>query len=224
MMYGSPIESQSVAYATQDVRMAFVRKVYGLFFASVLTTIVTSWISMQQGIVEVAWGLHLPLWIISFLMILAMSWGKQKSGINLVLLYAYAAIIGVVLGPVFYLYEASAPGITLEAGSLAATVMGGLTAYVMVTKQDFNWLGGFLFCALISLILAGLFLCVFHIAAMSTLYCIAGVLIFSGFVLYDTSRILTRMTLDQAPIAALELYLDFWNLVLFILRLLGRRR
>jgi len=226
MMYGSQSAPQSVAYATQDVRMAFVRKVYGLFFASILTTVVTGFISWQPGILQFAWDNHFILWLIGFVMIMVMSWGKNRPGLNLGLLYAFSAITGFVVGPIFWVYQEMFPGVPLEAATLATTVFGGLTAYVMMTKQDFNWLGGFLFCSLLALIVGGFLMAIFHIAALSTFYSIAGVLIFSGFVLFDTSRIMTRLSTDQAAIGALELYLDFLNLVLFIMRLLGggRRR
>lgn len=224
MMYGSPMAPQSVAYATQDVRMAFVRKVYGLFFASVLTTVAISWLSMLPALMDFTLAMRLPFRIIAFIMVCVMAWGKQKSGLNMVLLYGYSALMGFVMGPLFWIYNQISPGATLEAGTLATLVFGGLTAYVMFTRQDFNWLGGFLFCALITLIVAGLFMCLFGVAAMTTLYCVVGILIFSGFVLYDTSRIMTRMSLEDAPIAALELHLDFWNLVRLILFLVGGRR
>ncbi len=64
----------------------------------------------------------------------------------------------------------------------------------------------------------------FHIAALTTVYCIAGVLIFAGFVLYDTSNILNRLRSDEAAIGALDLYVDFLNLMMMIMRLLGGNR
>ena len=106
------------------------------------------------------------------------------------MLYVFSAIWGVILGPLFFIYNRMAPGLPLEAGVLTTAVFGGLTLYVMFTRQDFNFLGGFLFVALLGLIVAGLLMFFFNIAAMTTLYCIVGVLIFAGFVLYDTSNIL----------------------------------
>ena len=222
MMYGAA--PSTVANATQDVRMAFVRKVYGLFFVSILISVLTGWMSIQPNTIQLAWESHWPLWMVGFLLILAMGWGKRKAGINLLLLYVFSAIMGVVFGPIFYIYEARMPGLPLEAGTLATAVFGGLTLYVFLTRQDFNFLGGFLFVSLISLIVGGMFMTLFHIAALHTFYCVAGILIFSGYVLYDTSRIMTRLNYDEAPIGALELYLDFLNLVLLIMSLLGGRR
>ena len=226
MVNGYGTAPSAVAYATQDVRMGFVRKVYSLFFLSILTSVFTGWLSVQPAFIETAWRSHTLLWLIGFGMIFAMGWGKSKPGLNMVLLYAFSAIMGVVVGPIFYIYQQIAPGIPLQAGALATAVFGGLTLYVMLTKQDFNFLGGFLFVSLIALIVAGLIMTLFHVAALSTVYCVVGILIFSGYVLYDTSRIMTRLSFDQAPIGAMELYLDFLNLVMLIMSLLGggRRR
>ena len=203
MVNGYGVAPTAVAYDTQDARMGFVRKVYGLFFLSILTSVLTGWLSIQPAFIQTAWESHTILWLIGFAMIFAMGWGKSKPGLNMVLLYAFSAIMGVVVGPIFYIYQRIAPGVPLQAGVLATTVFGGLTLYVMLTRQDFNFLGGFLFvkpdCALL---VAGIVMAVFHVAAMSTVYCVVSILIFSGYVLYDTSRIMTRLSYDQAAIGA----------------------
>jgi FtsH-binding integral membrane protein len=96
--------------------------------------------------------------------------------------------------------------------------------YVMISKKDFSYLGGMLFVGLITLIVAGLVLMFVHSSMLGTLYSVGGVLIFSGYVLYDTSRIMQRLQADEAVSGAVSLYLDFLNLFLFILRLLNGRR
>lgn len=225
MMYGSA--PGFVANATQDVRMAFVRKVYSLFFVSILISVIAGAMSIQnQSAFQLAWEFHYPLMIVGFILVLIMSWGRRKQGLNLLLLYVFSAVEGVFVAPIFAIYEHRMPGLPLEAGTLATAVFGGLTLYVFVTRQDFNFLGGFLFTALISLIIGGFFMAFFHIAALHTFYCVAGILIFSGYVLYDTSLIMNRLNVDEAPIGALELYLDFLNLIMLIMSLLGggRRR
>ena len=94
----------------------------------------------------------------------------------------------------------------------------------MVSKKDFSFLGGMLFISLIALIVAGFVLMFFHSSMLGSLYSVGGVLIFSGYVLYDTSLIMQRLQPDQAVSGAVNLYLDFFNLFLFIMRLLGNRR
>lgn len=223
MMYGG--EPATVANATQDARMAFVRKVYGLFFASILTSVVAGFLTIQdENTFRMAWEGHSMIWLVTFLIVLGFRWTKRIPGLNLFMLYLFSALWGVILGPLFYVYNEVAPGLPLQAGILTTAVFGGLTLYVMFTRQDFNFLGGFLFVSLIALIVAGLVMMFFHIAALTTVYCVVGILIFAGFVLYDTSNILTRLRTDEAPLGALELYLDFLNLLLLILRLMGGNR
>lgn len=224
MMYGSAPTPGVVAYASQDVRMAFVRKVYGLFFASILVTVIAGWFSIQPNVIEMAWHSQSLLLIAGLICVFAMGFARRVPGLNLLLLYVFSAIEGLALGPLFYLYERVAPGLPMQAGALATAVFGGLTLYVMLTRQDFNFLGGFLFVGLIALIVAGFVMMLFHVAALTTVYCVVGILIFSGYVLYNTSRIMTRLNFDQAPEGALSLYLDFLNLVLLIMNLLGGRR
>lgn len=224
MMYGSAPMQGTVANAPQNVRMAFVRKVYGLFFASILVTVITGWFSLQEGVIQFAWNNHTLLWIASLICVFGMGFARRVPGLNLLLLYVFSGLIGLILGPLFFIYNEAVPGLPMQAGALATAVFGGLTLYVMLTRQDFNFLGGFLFVGLIALLVAGLVMSLFHVAALTTVYCVVGILIFSGYVLYDTSQIMTRLNYDQAPEGALSLYLDFLNLVLLIMDLLGGRR
>ena len=224
MMYGgSPV---TVANASQDVRMAFVRKVYGLFFVSILISVVAGFLTIQdRNTLIMAWDMHFPIWLVMFLIVLGFRWTKRIPGLNLFMLYLFSALGGVFLGPLCYIYDRMVPGLPLQAGVLSTAVFGGLTLYVMFTRQDFNFLGGFLFASLFALIVAGLVMMFFPVVQfMTTVYCIIGILIFAGYVLYDTSNILTRLRADEAPLGALELYLDFINLLVLIMRLLGGSR
>lgn len=225
MIYGTPDQYQSVAYGPLSARLSFVRKVYGMFFVSILISVLTGALSWQPGMIEFAVQFSGPIRLICFLMILVMAWGKNRPGLNLILLYTFSALMGFAIGPLFWIFQQMLPGVPMQAAGLTTAVFGGLTAYVMVTKQDFNWLGGFLFVSLLALIIGGLLMVVFGVAPLYTFYCIAGVLIFSGFVLYDTSNIMTRLRHDEAAIGALDLYLDFLNLLKLIMFLLaGSRR
>jgi len=124
-------------------------------------------------------------------------------------------------------YKDSGNGlIVLEAVTLTAMVFLSLTAYCFYTKKDFSFLGAGLFCSLFVLFLCGLFAAVFPSlfgGIGQTLYAAAGTIIFSLYILYDTSMIINRLGPDEYIIAAIDLYLDIINLFLMILRLLGSR-
>lgn len=145
------------------------------------------------------------------------------------LFLGYAALNGLTLSVIFLAYTAASIAGTFF---VTAGTFGAMSAYGYFTKRDLSGMGSFLFMALIGLILASI---VNIFWANSTLYWIityAGVLIFVALTAYDTQKI-KRMT-DQvrdeqserrvAIYGALTLYLDFINLFLFLLRILGNRR
>jgi FtsH-binding integral membrane protein len=112
-------------------------------------------------------------------------------------------------------------------------MFGAMSVYGMVTKRDLTQLGSILFMLLIGLIIASV---VNMFWANSTLFWIinyAGVLIFVGLTAYDTQKLkqIAYATQNNAALAArlsisgaLTLYLDFINLFLFLLRIMGSRR
>jgi modulator of FtsH protease len=92
----------------------------------------------------------------------------------------------------------------------------------VVSRKDFSFLGGGLMIALFTLLGLGIVSIFFHTETLSLAFASLAVAVFSGFIFYDTSRIL-RHAGQMSPItAALSLYLDFYNLFMALLRLLGR--
>ena len=223
MNYGVPYNRGGfVADYSADVRADFIRKVYSLFFLSLLVTVgVGALVAPYAGAIM---GLFPVLMIAGIVCIIALSFARRVPFWNVALLYLYSAIQGAVFGPLLTYYDARFPGIAMQAGTITVAVFGSLTAYVFMSKKDFSFLGGMLFVGLIGLLVAGIVMFFVHAAWASTVYSLFGVLIFSGFVLYDTSQIMQRMAPEDAVMGAVALYLDFINLFMFILRLLSSRR
>jgi FtsH-binding integral membrane protein len=209
-----------VAYAPADVRAAFIRKVYHLFFVSILVTVGVGYFTGQ--IARTMLPLLMPLLIAGLVVGLIMGFARNTSGVNLALLMLYAAIQGAIAGPILTILNAipQYEGVGLQAAVLTVAVFGGLSLYVLNTKRDFSYLGGFLFVAIIALLVGGIVLFFFRTPLLNMIYAAAGVLIFSGFILYDTSVIQQKLHQDQAVAGAISLYLDFIGLFWFILRLL----
>lgn len=111
----------------------------------------------------------------------------------------------------------------VQALVITVGVFVGLTLFTFQTKLDFSGLGPFLFAGLMGLITAGL-VNIFIPFGQSFDLAIAcgGVLIFSGYILYDTQQIMKRLSIDEPVLASLSLYLDFLNLFLYILRIVSR--
>jgi FtsH-binding integral membrane protein len=143
----------------------------------------------------------------------------------------YAALNGVTLSIVFIVYTASsiASVFFITAGTFA-----GMSLYAITTKRDLSGIGSYLFMGLLGLIIASVVNFFLRNTLFDFLISLAGVAIFVGLTVYDTQRIKrwneeTDATSNEtlfgrlSILGALHLYLDFINLFLHLLRLLGRR-
>jgi FtsH-binding integral membrane protein len=142
----------------------------------------------------------------------------------------YSALNGVTFSVIFLAYTKSTitSAFFVTAGTFAATSM-----YGYVTKRDLSGMGSFLFMGLIGIIIASVVNLFLHSPAIYWITTYAGVLIFVGLTAYDTQKLKkiqqsvapgSDMETKAAISGALALYLDFINLFLFILRIMGGRR
>lgn len=138
-------------------------------------------------------------------------------------LYMFTAVSGVTLYPVIEAYG-STIGANAVSGAFLSTaaIFGGLSLYAARSKRDFSFLGGFLIAGTIGLVLMGLISLFVHFGSATVLVVsMIGILIFSGWVLYDIAQYRHGIDPDQVPLAALNIYLDFINLFLYILRFIA---
>jgi FtsH-binding integral membrane protein len=140
--------------------------------------------------------------------------------------FGYAALTGVTFATLFVVYTSSSIASTFF---VTAGAFGGLSLFGAVTKRDLSVIGRFGFFVLIGVVLAMLANMFLHSSALELGITIVGVVLFAGLTAYDTQRIKamfqTMGTGANLPlVGALTLYLDFINMFLFLLRLLGRRR
>lgn len=219
----------SVADSPVEERMAFIRKTYVLFMAGILCCILAGVATLfVPALLNAAISvLNMPL--IAFLLIIGASMGAQAvsrvEGLNYAALFGFTALLGWLFTPLLAMYEMSQKGILTQAAALTVITFGALTAYAFVSKKDFSFMGGILFVGVIGLVLGGLanaFL--FKSSFASYILAWFTLLIFSGYVLYDTSNIMRRSSTSDYCSAALSLFLDFFNMFMAILRILGGRR
>ncbi len=218
---GAPIAVPMAADATAEARLNFIRLTYVMFTASVLTAVIGGIISLNTPLANLV--MAFAPW--SLLAILPLSIGAQmvsdKPNLGTAALFGFALLLGIIIAPVVNLYS---PNTVTQAGALTVLIFGALTAYVFITRKDFNFIGGIVFVGLIACFGAGLLnYFVFKNSGFS--YWIAwGVLLFSaGFVLYDTSNIMQRYPLNQPAGAALGLLISFFNIFMSLLRILNGR-
>jgi modulator of FtsH protease len=198
--------------------MAFLKKVYSLLAFSLLSATIGAYIGREF----MSPGMFFPMMIAEIALIFFAMAVQRKPVWNVVALFSFTTVSGFVLGPVMVIYDAA---VIQEALVLTVLIFGGLTLYVMTSRRDFSYLAGFLFTGLI-IVLVGSLLNAFWFQSPLGEFIIAGagVILFSGFILYDTSNILRRYSVEDYTGATLALYLDILNLFLFLLRLLGGNR
>ncbi|WVR09645.1 hypothetical protein IAU60_006718 [Kwoniella sp. DSM 27419] len=207
-----------------EIRLAFIRKVYSILFVQLLVTSVVA-LGMSHPAVsdftrQNSWIIWIPL-IGSMVSLFMVYWKRHHHPANLILLGIFTMFEAMMIGTATSMIEGR---IVLQALFLTLGVFAGLTLFTFQTKFDFSSLAPFLFVGIWGLIVAslvGIFLPFnanidLGIACFSTL-------LFSGFVLYDTQQIMKRLSVDEAILGALTLYLDFLNLFLSILRILNNQ-
>ena len=144
------------------------------------------------------------------------------SGKGIVAVFAFTGVLGAALGPMlnFYLGMANGPGLIMQALGGTAIVFFALSGYVLTTRKDFSFMGGFLMVGMIVAVVASIALIFFNVPAASMALSALIVLLMSGFILFDTSRIIHGGETNYIR-ATVSLYLDIYNLFTSLLHLLG---
>ncbi len=143
--------------------------------------------------------------------------------------WGYAALLGVSLSSIFLVYTGQS---ITQTFFITATTFGAMSLYGYTTKKDLTSWGSFLFMGLIGILIASVVNMFLASSAMSFAISVIGVLVFTGLTAYDTQKIKegyyeaddSDTAGRKAIIGALNLYLDFINLFIMLLRLIGDRR
>ena len=206
------------ASVTTTDRLVFIKKVYSLLAMSMGTAAVGAYLGSGPLLLLVAPNMML-FFILQIALIFFASFAARKPGLNMVALFSFTTVSGLTLGPLLYQVG---PSIAAEAFALTAITFAGLSLYVVYSKKDFSFMSGFLMTGLIVVIVGGL-LNMFFIQSGMMHFVMSGasVLLFSGFILYDTSNILRYYGTDEYVSATLALYLDILNLFIALLSILG---
>merc|ERR1711920_298973 len=198
-----------------------IRKVYGILTAQMLFTVVfiaacmlvKPMRSLILGMFQRMPGMQLLLMIPTVGVICALMKYKDKHPLNYKLLAAFTVLISLPLGYVCAAYYSVGLGsLVLQAFLLTMVCFASLTTYAMYSGQDFSWMGG--------MMRWGLLASIFGIGG-GLVYSTCGALLFCGYILYDTHRVMEVYGPDDAIVAAIELYLDIVNLFMYLLQLLS---
>lgn len=153
---------------------------------------------------------------------------KMKNSVwGIALVFAFTGILGFSLGPILNYYMQSAGGtqVVMTALGLTGLIFFSLSGYVLMTKKDFSYMAGFLMtgmwvvigCMLLAFV--GSFFGI-HVSGLHLAMSSAIVLLMSGFILFDTSRILNGGETNYI-MATVSMYLSIYNLFTSLLHLVG---
>ncbi len=195
-----------------------LKNTYLLLSATLMFSCVTAGISMAMGLGQ---GTALVLSLIGFGLLFVVH-ATANSGKGLVAVFAFTGVMGASIGPLlnFYLAMPGGPGLVMQALGGTALVFFGLSAYALTTRKDFSYMGGFLFVGLLIAVVASIANIFLGIPALSLTVSAAIVMIMSGLILFDTSRIINGGETNYIR-ATVALYLDIYNLFIHLLHLLS---
>ena len=195
-----------------------LQQVYRLLAMNMATSAVAAMVSMSVGIGH---GMGLIMTIAAFVLLFVIGKNANKTS-GVMLTFLFTGLLGGALGPTLNHYIALTGGaeIIAQALGLTAVIFFGLSAYVLARpEKDFSAMGSFLMVGLIAVIVAAIANIFLQIPAMSL--AISGVIavLMSGFIIYDTSRIVREQ--PNYVLATVSMYLNILNLFTAILHLLG---
>lgn len=146
----------------------------------------------------------------------------RNSGLGIAFVFALTGFMGYTLGPILNMYLALPNGsqVVMMAMGGTAAIFLGLSAYVMTTRKDFSYMGGFLTVGILVAFLAGLGAIFFQMPGLSLAVSAMFVLLMSGLILYETSSIVHGGETNYV-MATVTLYVTIFNLFTSLLQLLG---
>ena len=220
-----------------EVTNAFMRGVYLWMTIGLVLTAVAAWLTLNnRAVAQLVFGsqvIYIGLLIAEVALVFVISGmiHKLSAGVATGLFLLYSALNGVTLSAVMIVYTRTS---VMQAFLTAAGMFGAMSLYGLVTKRDLTSMGSFMMMGAFGILIAMVVNMFVQSSALSLGISILGVLIFLGLTAYDTQAL--RNMGESAPmddatavrrgtiLGALKLYLDFINIFLFLLRLMGDRR
>jgi hypothetical protein len=213
---------------------AHMLRVYNYMASGVaLTGIVAYAVASSPDMMQAIFGTPLA-WVVmlaplAFVLVLSFGINRLSLFATQALFWTFAAAMGLSLSTIFVVYTGES---IARVFFITAASFGALSLYGYTTKRDLSGFGSFLIMGLFGIIIASLVNLFLQSSGLQFAISVIGVLVFAGLTAYDTQRI-KSMYLEtdahetagkKAVMGALALYLDFINLMIMLLHLLGNRR
>ena len=210
--------------------------VFTRMFAALLVTAISAFAVTQfSGLERFVFGNGIFFFVLLFapvglVMVISAGINKMKASTASMLFYIYAIVNGLTLSIIFYAYEL---GAIFQAFAVTSLMFGGMAVFGYTTKKDLSRIGNILYMALFGIVLVSLMNFIFFRSEpLSWLVSYVIILVFVGLTAWDTQRIKyelagavsSEQVAKISVIGALRLYLNFINIFLHVLRILGRKR
>ena len=210
------------SYAQSDTALIqFVKQTYQLFAGSLLAATVGAYVGISTLGAIVA-QFYIGFVILEFALLFGLFFTKTKPGINLFLLFSFTFVSGLTLTPILsrVLGMPGGAAIVAQAFLLTTAIFGIMSIFALRTKKDLASMGKMLFIALIVVVIGSLINLFLGSPILQVIIAGVSAILFSIFIAYDTQNIV-RGLYDSPVTAAVSLYLDFLNLFVSLLQLLG---
>lgn len=230
--WSRPIAASAGSVSFAEAQRAFMARVYLWMFIGLGLTAATAFATAATPALYVPVMRNFFLFAIvelGLVFVLSMFAMRLSGAVAGLLFLAYSGLNGLTLSGIFFVYRI---GSIADALALTAAVFGAMSLFATVTKRDLSGWSAFLFMGLIGVLVAGVINLFVRSDGLSFVVSCACVVVFAGLTAYDTQKLRTYFASayagggvgSLAVVGALELYLDFVNLFLSLLRLFGRRR
>lgn len=219
--------------STSCLTRVFLRMFAALLVTAVSAFAVVQSLALQQFIFSNIYVFY-GLMISELILVIAVAAGLNRLSATAanVLFFLYAIVNGLTLSVIFFVYEI---GVIYQAFAVSALMFAGMALYGTITRRNLASIGSICIMGLFGVIIASVANFFFKSEMLDSIICYIGVLVFVGLTAYDTQRIKWMLrdahadsqteAIKKISVAgALTLYLDFINIFLKILRILGRRK
>jgi modulator of FtsH protease len=200
-----------------------LRNTYAMLGLTMIPTVIGAMIGMKMDFAFAA--MHPFMFAIGAMAVMyglfAAITANRNSSIGVILLLVLTFVLGLMLGPIlqYALHLRNGAQIVGLAAGGTGVILMTMAGIATTTKKDFSFMGKFLLVGIILLIVASLANIFLHIPAMTLALSGIGVILFSGFILYDVSRIVMGGETNYV-MATLSLYMSIYNLFTSLLQLL----
>ncbi len=196
-----------------------LKNTYMLLSMTLIFSAVMAAVSIQLNFPPIHWIIQIG-GMIGLLMLTNVF---KNSSMGLLCVFAFTGFMGLTIGPTINAYLnffSNGAELVMTAAGGTGVIFLGLSGYVLTTRKDFSFMGGFLFIGLFVLIAASLANFFFQVAAIQLALSAMSILLFSGYILYDTSRIIHGGETNYV-MATVQLFLDIYLIFVNLLHLLG---